>query len=46
VLDAELGQRPAARLGEGAFSILFDPDDPYQDHGAFVVFGAGPPTDR
>jgi hypothetical protein len=31
-------------LGDGAFSVLFDPDDPYQDHGAFVVFGAGPPT--
>jgi hypothetical protein len=31
-------------LGEGAFSVLFDPGDPYQDHGAFVVFGAGPPT--
>ena len=31
-------------LGDGAFSVLFDPDDPYQDHGALVVFGAGPPT--
>jgi hypothetical protein len=35
---------PVDGLGEGAFSVLFDPDDPYQDHGAFVVFGAGPPT--
>ena len=35
---------PVDRLGDGAFSVLFDPDDPYQDHGAFVVFGAAPPT--
>ena len=35
---------PVDGLGAGAFSILFDPKDPYQDHGAFVVFGAGPPT--
>jgi len=35
---------PVEGLGDGAFSVLFDPDDPYQDHGAFVVFGAGPPT--
>ena len=35
---------PVDGLGDGAFSVLFDPDDPYQDHGAFVVFGAGPPT--
>lgn len=35
---------PVEGLGEGAYSVLFDPDDPYQDHGAFVVFGAGPPT--
>ena len=35
---------PVEGLGEGAFSVLFDPEDPYQDHGAFVVFGAGPPT--
>ena len=35
---------PVNGLGDGAFSVLFDPDDPYQDHGAFVVFGAGPPT--
>ena len=35
---------PVDGLGYGAFSVLFDPDDPYQDHGAFVVFGAGPPT--
>jgi len=34
---------PVDGLGDGAFSVLFDPDDPYQDHGAFVVFGAGPP---
>ena len=25
-------------------TVLFDPYDPYQDHGAFVVVGAGPPT--
>lgn len=35
---------PVDRLGQGAFSVLFDPEDKYQDHGAFVVFGAGPPT--
>lgn len=35
---------PVDGLGDGAFSVLFAPDDPYQDHGAFVVFGAGPPT--
>jgi hypothetical protein len=35
---------PVDGLGDGAFSVLFDPDNPYQDHGAFVVFGAGPPT--
>ena len=35
---------PVDGLGDGAFSVLFDPDDKYQDHGAFVVFGAGPPT--
>jgi hypothetical protein len=35
---------PVDGLGDGAFSVLFDPDDPYQDHGASVVFGAGPPT--
>ena len=35
---------PVDGLGEGAFSVLFDPEDKYQDHGAFVVFGAGPPT--
>ena len=35
---------PVEGLGEGAFSVLFDPEDKYQDHGAFVVFGAGPPT--
>ncbi len=34
---------PVDGLGEGAFSVLFDPEDKYQDHGAFVVFGAGPP---
>ena len=27
--------RRSTRLGDGAFSVLFDPDDPYQDHGAF-----------
>jgi hypothetical protein len=31
-------------LGDGALSVLFDPEDKYQDHGAFVVFGACPPT--
>ena len=35
---------PVDGLSDGAFSVLFDPEDPYQDHGAFVVFGAGPPT--
>ena len=35
---------PVDGLGPGAFSVLFDPEDKYQDHGAFVVFGAGPPT--
>jgi hypothetical protein len=35
---------PVDGLGEAAFSVLFDPEDEYQDHGAFVVFGAGPPT--
>jgi hypothetical protein len=35
---------PVSGLGEGAFSVLFDPEDKYQDHGAFVVFGVGPPT--
>ena len=35
---------PVDGLGEGAFSVSFDPENPYQDHGVFVVFGAGPPT--
>lgn len=35
---------PMDGLGAGAFSVLFNPEDPYQDHGAFVVFGSGPPT--
>jgi hypothetical protein len=35
---------PVDGLGEGAYSVLFDHEDPYQDHGAFVVFGAGPPA--
>jgi hypothetical protein len=40
----DLPRTPVEGLGEGAFVIFFDPEDPYQDHGAFVVFGAGPPT--
>jgi len=34
----DLPRKPVEGLGEGAFAL------PYQDHGAFVVFGAGPPT--
>jgi hypothetical protein len=40
----DLPRTPVEGLGEGAFAIFFDPQDEYQDHGAFVVFGAGPPT--
>jgi hypothetical protein len=40
----DLLRSPVEGLGEGAFSLVYDPADPYQDHGAFVVFGAGPPT--
>ena len=35
---------PVEGLGDGAFALFFDPEDKYQDHGATVVFGAGPPT--
>lgn len=40
----DLSREPVAGLGENAFAMFYDPDDPFQDHGAFVVFGAGPPT--
>ena len=40
----DLPRTPVDGLGAGAFAIFFDPESPYQDHGAFVVFGAGPPT--
>jgi hypothetical protein len=40
----DLPRTPVEGLGEGAFAIFYDPEDPYQDHGAGVVFGAGPPT--
>ena len=40
----DLPRSPVEGLGEGAFALFFDPENPYQDHGAFVVFGAGPPT--
>ena len=39
-----LPRSPVDGLGEDAFALLFDPENPYQDHGAFVVFGAAPPT--
>lgn len=39
-----LGRVPVEGLGAGAFAVLYDPEDRYQDAGAFVVFGAGPPT--
>jgi hypothetical protein len=40
----DLPRTPVEGLGEGAFAIFYDPEDEYQDHGAGVVFGAGPPT--
>jgi len=40
----DLPHTPVDGLGEGAFALFYDPEDKYQDHGAFVVFGAGPPT--
>lgn len=40
----DLPSEPVEGLGEGAFAIFYDPEDAYQDHGAGVVFGAGPPT--
>ena len=40
----DLPRTPVDGLGAGAFAIFYDPENPYQDHGAFVVFGAGPPT--
>ena len=39
-----LPRTPVDGLGDGAFAVFYDPENPYQDHGAFVVFGAGPPT--
>ncbi|MFO1141196.1 MAG: hypothetical protein U1E59_02210 [Amaricoccus sp.] len=42
--DLVAPRTPVDGLGDGAFSVLFDPEDKYQDHGAFVVFGDGPPT--
>lgn len=40
----DLPRTPVDGLGDGAFALFFDPEDEYQDHGATVVFGAGPPT--
>ena len=40
----DLHRTPVDGLGDGAFALFYDPENPYQDHGAFVVFGAGPPT--
>ena len=40
----DLPRTPVDGLGDGAFALFYDPENPYQDHGAFVVFGAGPPT--
>jgi hypothetical protein len=40
----DLPRTPVEGLGDGAFAIFYDPEDEYQDHGAGVVFGAGPPT--
>jgi len=40
----DLPRTPVEGLGDGAFALFFDPEDKYQDHGATVVFGAGPPT--
>jgi hypothetical protein len=40
----DLPRTPVEGLGDGAFALFYDPENPYQDHGAFVVFGAGPPT--
>ena len=40
----DLPRSPVDGLGEGAFALFFDPEDEDQDHGAFVVFGADPPT--
>ena len=40
------GSAADARRGarSGAFVLFVDPEDANQDHGAFVVFGADPPT--
>ena len=40
----DLPRSPVNGLGDGASALFYDPENPYQDHGAFVVFGAGPPT--
>ena len=40
----DLPRTPVEGLGEGAFALFYDPENPYQDHGAFVIFGADPPT--
>ena len=39
-----LPRTPVDGLGEGAFALFYDPENEYQDHGAFVVFGPAPPT--
>ena len=35
---------PVEGPGEGAFAVIFDPEERVPGAGAFVVFGAGPPT--
>ena len=40
----KLPREPVDGLGPDAFALFFDPESEYQGHGAFVVFGAGPPT--
>lgn len=40
----DLPRTPVEGLGPGAFVLFVDPEDANQDHGAFVVFGADPPT--
>jgi hypothetical protein len=42
--EQDLARTPVEGLGEGAFAIFYHPESEYQDHGAGVVFGAGPPT--
>jgi hypothetical protein len=40
----DLPRTPIEGLGPDAFALFYDPESEYQDHGAMVVFGAGPPT--